>query len=1296
MLESASEKCVEAATFIEGCQGFLTEAHAMLHSLRNFGDNVKTLSKNATRLTNFVVNFRNAFNFLAKLCFGPLSIIKTIQALSDPGLKFLAKTLDSGAKRIKTFASTVEGRMKSLVTKSMVNKVENLSITAEKPPMGLNELGSIIDMIISIASLGIVDIALISKLASSSTDLKKFFTTLSESMGSVKDAVENVCSQTSAMREHFSSVQNFSNNITSKFAMLAIPEGFMTTIQPYLDKARYYWDKFASSWLGRRIINTVFRPIEWVMNNLASPFKSAINHVVSRLNPMAPVNNLLSSFANPLRMLPSESFFTSRLDVITNVMSPQEMAEKMPGFDDDMQKPMIWGVAIVQRGLYGILEAVITQASSNINAFKSLLEPGDFSVIEDLLQMLQIQSPDANLSDAMLELKDSFSGSIAKIDSYLEMNTGNLGHTFEDEFTNDNWKSYVTDVADSSDYELTHYAINPSQDKASALFEYNPKNSWLMSASAVLLHFGILTEQAEEIEIISSSDTVKTDFMPNHHDDGGGKFTVSLNPTINGSTQTIEVDSQLPIKKIVLKFSKIEKLASDIFEYANKRILAPVHPIFAERPSLALVEKVVACNLNVNTAESIGTAMHLLSGNSSGCCYTRVGSRNEWARFVGNGRDNQSGQCDRLAMEASGDGTKSDQEIIDLVKGRSMSMKQVELLNSVHQNSELPDTDQSDLRQAMAELSMFIVVMRAQTSSTGTLSVPRTLTVPSTDYKWDFSDESILNEVSPTGGVQIDNAPGGVKALRIDSASKTVKLPVNINSDKMPHCTIVLGVYVVNEENNRGWVLSTDNGGYDRGIVLHDDRFNGMGMPTGQNRSVWSNNTEGQPRIGEWMHIAAVYKHQDRGSFYVDGKAAPNKVYEYNPWGGNHEITVGTNPLDPNNHWVNCWVKEVKVFNRGLNADEVDQLFKQFQLDFQPPTPFPTPSRGVSYPILYTDDTAGSNIIYAKGSIIQPLLSLSDVVEVWEFPVTGSSRSRSIKSTSAAMELSRYLSSYSSSYSVFLCCSRGNDTIPPASIPANKKIEPRINRVFLDHESISRAISSQDGLLGYLERAFNWMLGIKNQKFRVGVESALEMCKREKYFWRNNVVAVGKYVKSRKDRRKWGKVKSLPNKRRPKTYEVEKVVEPHSASSSPMYLEKEDTVLMKRAEMAENKLILFEENIFCYNYASKWYFDNAERRRERLGWKSGNSNKEQNELNARHWSLVSFTFEDACNQYVIGLCTMFSSEPVDFPIPKSRSLNLKNTSGIVELDFPNCGQTQSSDVEETGLCPLTISLRNSF
>ena len=146
------------------------------------------------------------------------------------------------------------------------------------------------------------------------------------------------------------------------------------------------------------------------------------------------------------------------------------------------------------------------------------------------------------------------------------------------------------------------------------------------------------------------------------------------------SMKVFNVDSRLPIQKIPFPpLKSFENFPTDIFDYANERILAPVYPIFSERYSLALVEKVIACELDMAETESIGTAMHLLSGNCSGYCYKRSSNSNEWRIYVDNGPSRETAKYDTLALEPTTDENKSDEDLVNRLKNRTMSKEQVEL-----------------------------------------------------------------------------------------------------------------------------------------------------------------------------------------------------------------------------------------------------------------------------------------------------------------------------------------------------------------------------------------------------------------------------------------------------------------------------------------------------------------------------------------------------------------------------------------------------------------------------------------
>ena len=997
MLETTAEHCDEAISFIEMSADSLTLISGLLEELRYFGTNIRTLSNNATSLINFVSKFWNAFQLLANFGIGPLAAIKTIASAIKTPMKIVLKALRNGQSKIRTLSRTVDSKLKKIVTRKMINKVNKLSEDVEKPVPGLEKVAEIVDMLISVASLGILPMDLISKFASS-TSLASFFTTLSGSIETVKTTLSSVYTQTQAIQPAITKMRTFSNAVAAKFSFISPLDRGLKLFQPYIDKIQALFRRFTGWW--RRLLEGALRPVEQAINALLHPFRSQINNMIAQLNPFRAIDAIMAPVISPLSRIPSDTVLYGRMDTMMNLTSIHEMS-KLDGFKG-MQDSITLGVAAIQRGLYTLLEGLLIQGSNNVDFLEQLLAgSAEFSVVENLLDQMKLVNPEATLGDAILEMKKSIDGSIASCDSYLTMYASNAGHTYKDGFTESQLGLYVGSSLEK--YDLTHCAINTSHDESFALFEYgrtgdSTKNTWMMSAIAVLLHHGTITEQAAQIGILSPDKSIKTSFMPD--DKGSGRFTVSLYPKIS-TMQVFDVDSRLPIAQTTLSLGSVGEFPIDIFKYANARITAQVHPIFSERKSLALVEKVVGCKLSMTTTESVGTAMHLLSGNGSGYCYKRGSSGNEWNKFVGNGPARETEKYDTLAMRSTEDGNISEQDLIELMKNRTMSKKQVELLDYFHSNSlseekrEVKAADLASLEDAMNEFSMFVVVKSPSTTmSLKTLNTSSTYEVAGAKYSVDFSNPGVdLGSFNLVGGAQIqDNAPGGIKALRIDSSAKRAVLPVNINAGAMPRCTIVIGVYLESEANKRGWVLSMDTGGYNRSIVLHDDRFRGMGMPSGGNRTVWSNDDEGQPRMKQWMHIAAVYSQRaSDNKFYVDGVAAPKQIYSATGWGHN-QVTIGANPSFDGT-WADCWVKEVKIYDRILSFDEIQQLNNQFETELEPPEY--TPSEGFAHPVLYTDNTTDSNIVYADGSSIKPL-HWSEVSEVWEFPITGSSSGESI------------------------------------------------------------------------------------------------------------------------------------------------------------------------------------------------------------------------------------------------------------------------------------------------------------
>ena len=117
-----------------------------------------------------------------------------------------------------------------------------------------------------------------------------------------------------------------------------------------------------------------------------------------------------------------------------------------------------------------------------------------------------------------------------------------------------------------------------------------------------------------------------------------------------------------------------------------------------------------------------------------------------------------------------------------------------------------------------------------------------------------------------------ENAPDGVaRALRIENSGQYALLPgVNISPSEMPDCTLVIVLYMesISMSGAKGWVLGNEEAGYDRSIIMHDSRFNDMGMALGYSNSVWETKT--LPTVQKWLNIVAVFRQGKESYFYVD------------------------------------------------------------------------------------------------------------------------------------------------------------------------------------------------------------------------------------------------------------------------------------------------------------------------------------------------------------------------------------------------------------------------------------------
>ena len=145
----------------------------------------------------------------------------------------------------------------------------------------------------------------------------------------------------------------------------------------------------------------------------------------------------------------------------------------------------------------------------------------------------------------------------------------------------------------------------------------------------------------------------------------------------------------------------------------------------------------------------------------------------------------------------------------------------------------------------------------------------------------------------------------------------------DINSRVNKQITMEVWVYPYSYEG-KTWIGGHDDGGYDRGLYLHDFRFGGIAAGVGYKYK----SSIGYAPINEWTQVVVVY----------DGDRKLAKIYKNGLLGdtlaigsdsGSGQTKIGLNGLKNHaNHNFHGCIGRFQITNRALSDDEVANLFK--------------------------------------------------------------------------------------------------------------------------------------------------------------------------------------------------------------------------------------------------------------------------------------------------------------------------------------------------------------------------------
>lgn len=198
-------------------------------------------------------------------------------------------------------------------------------------------------------------------------------------------------------------------------------------------------------------------------------------------------------------------------------------------------------------------------------------------------------------------------------------------------------------------------------------------------------------------------------------------------------------------------------------------------------------------------------------------------------------------------------------------------------------------------------------------------------TVPGLVHLWSGNGDAtdaISNADGYTGQSTAFAAGLNGQAFSFDGAqSSRVKIPVDINPSALRNMTVGMFVKLEKVANNRGWVFTNDDGGFDRAVILHDDRF-GNGVAAGVGGTYGS--TLPTISTGKWHCVAVSFSEDTRETtVFIDGQAQVVRNQKF--VSGLRDVFLGGHP-SASNHTVAGLIDEVFLFDRALSVAEIEQV----------------------------------------------------------------------------------------------------------------------------------------------------------------------------------------------------------------------------------------------------------------------------------------------------------------------------------------------------------------------------------
>ncbi len=193
-------------------------------------------------------------------------------------------------------------------------------------------------------------------------------------------------------------------------------------------------------------------------------------------------------------------------------------------------------------------------------------------------------------------------------------------------------------------------------------------------------------------------------------------------------------------------------------------------------------------------------------------------------------------------------------------------------------------------------------------------------------FNGNSNDESGNNYHGSVNGVVLCNDINKIKdcAYEFNGRSDSISTKLNINTNIYPVLTISLWVYPkknsnTNNHNNRQQIFSSDDGGFDRSLLIQEETWN---IFVGGKR--W--NTGIKVKYEKWCNIVVVFEESDVKFYYN------NVYYSYGSppdiSDSRYNIMFGDNPHNWDEYFFGI-IDNIVIYNCSLSKEEIKILYNQ-------------------------------------------------------------------------------------------------------------------------------------------------------------------------------------------------------------------------------------------------------------------------------------------------------------------------------------------------------------------------------